>query len=70
MDYVVIGPKNEKWAIEVKSAQCNSEDLKGLEAFCKNYPDFEPKIISLVDQKVNGVNSLPVRDILSLCREY
>ena len=70
VDYVVIGPKNEKWAIEVKSTQCSPEDLKGLEAFCRIYPDFEPKIISLVNQKINGIASLPMKDILSLCREY
>ena len=70
VDYVVIGPRNEQWAIEVKSARCSPESLKGLEAFCRLYPNFEPKIISLVDQKVDGIKTLSVKDILSLHKVY
>ncbi|MCB0406790.1 MAG: DUF4143 domain-containing protein, partial [Bdellovibrionales bacterium] len=70
VDYVVIGPKNEKWAIEVKSSKCSMQDLKGLEVFCKNNSEFEPKLISLVDQKMEGIESLSLDKILSLCREY
>ena len=70
VDYVVVGPNNEKWAIEVKSAQCSTEKFKGLEAFCRSHPEFEPRILSLVDQKVKGIPSLSTDRILSLCREY
>ena len=50
-DFVVLGPKGQKWAIEVKTSKTTLGDLKGILEFCKIHPDFEPCLISLVNQK-------------------
>ena len=68
VDFVVIGPNNEKWAIEVKSGKYNKKDLSGMELFCKRYPDFTPKLVSFNTQNIDGVESLKVDEILALCR--
>jgi predicted AAA+ superfamily ATPase len=66
VDFVVQGPGGEKWAIEVKCGAVDESDLKGLRKFCGCYPDFEPCLISLIGQKIKGVKSLAVEDVLSL----
>ena len=68
VDFVVAGPGNEKWAVEVKTAQTSLAELRGLREFCKLYPEFEPRLISLVDQKIDGVLSLDPREVLSFSR--
>jgi len=70
VDAVVISPENEHLAIEIKSVPTTSQQLKGLSTFCEQYPDFEPCLVSLADQAMEGVRTLPVADILSLCRQY
>ena len=70
IDYVLKGPQNEKWAVEVKSTQCDPQDLKGLDTFCKRHPEFEPKLISLVEQKIAGIETLPTQQILALHKNY
>ncbi len=70
VDFIVIGPNDEHWALEVKSNQCHRKDIRGVEIFCKRYPEFEPQLISLVGQKFNDISSLKPDDILSLCRSY
>jgi predicted AAA+ superfamily ATPase len=54
VDYVVVGPKNEKWAIEVKSGKNVGNQFKALMTFVKKFPEFKPKVIS-----VNPVDNLP-----------
>lgn len=70
VDFVVVGPENQKWAIEVKTGKTTLAELRGLFEFCKEHPQFEPRLISLVDQEINGVSSLNPRDILSLSRPW
>ena len=36
--------------------------------FCKIHPDFEPRLVSLHDQKIPGVETLAVADVLGLDR--
>ena len=68
VDFVVIGPENQKWAIEVKSGNTSLLELRGLFEFCKEHAEFEPRLISFVDQVIDGVPSLDPREILSLSR--
>lgn len=70
VDYVVIGPENQKWAIEVKSKKTTLGELNGLFEFCKLHKDFEPYLISAMDQKLTSVKTLFLEDILSLSRKY
>lgn len=69
VDFVVIGPKNQKWAVEVKVGKTSLAELGGLFEFCKRHHEFEPKLISLLDQSIEGVGSLDPREILSLSRQ-
>ena len=68
VDFVVIGPENQKWAIEVKTGKTSPAELNGLIAFCKEYPEFEPRLLSLVDQAIDGIAPLDPKEILSLSR--
>jgi len=68
VDFVVIGPDQQKWAIEVKSGPVSRDNLSGLIEFCKLYPEFEPQLLSLEGQKLQGIKSLDPVEILSLCR--
>jgi len=70
VDLVVIGPENQKWAIEIKSSTIDRTSLKGVLHFCKKFPEFEPKLISFENQKLQGVETLPVEEILSLQYKY
>lgn len=70
VDFVVLGPGGEKWAVEVKSAKTTEAQLGGLFKFCKQHPDFEPYLVSLVGQNIPHVNSLASEEILSLSRKY
>ena len=36
--------------------------------FCKIHPDFEPRLVSLHDQKIPGIETLAVADALGLDR--
>ena len=68
VDFIVHGPNDEKWAIEVKSGKTSISELKGLYEFCELYPDFEPCLISLVGQEFDGIKSLDPDEVLSLTR--
>ncbi len=70
VDFVVVGPNNEKWAIEVKTSNTSEKELKGVFAFCKIYKDFEPVLVSRKNQKLAGVKTIPTEEILSLHRRY
>lgn len=69
VDFVVIGPENQKWAIEVKAGKTSLVELRGLFEFCKEHTEFEPRLISFVDQAIDGICSLDLRKILSLSRQ-
>lgn len=68
VDLVVISPNNEKWAIEVKTGKVKEADLKGLKYFCKKFPDFSPKLISLESVSFDFVEVLDYKEVLSLRR--
>ena len=68
VDFVVIGPQNEKWAVEVKSAPASETELRGLKKFISLFPEFKPFLISLTGQKFPGVENLSAETVLSLSR--
>lgn len=68
VDFIVLGPGGEKWAVEVKSTDTTKAELKGLMVFCERHPGFEPCLISFVGQEIDGIKSLPAEKILSLER--
>lgn len=70
VDFVVIGPNNEKWAIEVKTSSTNEKELKSLRVFCETYPEFQPTLVSLQNQQIPNLQCMPVKEILSLKRMY
>jgi len=70
VDFVVIGPNNEKWAIEVKTTKTSRQGLKGLFKFCGLYKDFEPVLISMVGQKIDEVKNISAEEVLSFSRKY
>lgn len=68
VDFVALGPQGQRWAIEVKSAIAERKELKGLSIFCERYPDFEPVLVSLANQKVEGIKEVSAMTILGLDR--
>ncbi len=68
VDFVVIGPDNQRYAIEVKTSHAASQEMRGLLEFCKIHSDFEPCMVSLQNEAIPGVQLLAVEDILSLTR--
>lgn len=68
VDFIVQGPSGEKWAVEVKSNHIEKKDLQSLFTFCQRHADYEPCLVSLVDQEVSGVRTLNAKTILSLQR--
>jgi predicted AAA+ superfamily ATPase len=69
VDFVVLGPLGEKWAVEVKTADVEERELKPLHSFCRLYSEFEPCLVSLSGQRIAGVRSLAAEDLLSLTRQ-
>lgn len=68
VDFVVLGPGGEKWAVEVKSAKTSMGEMKGLLQFCQLYPEFKPVLVSYVGQTIEGVQSVALEDVLSMHR--
>lgn len=68
VDFVVIGPLNQRYAVEVKTAPTDLKGLSGVFAFCKRHPDFAPRLVSLHDQQLSGVETLALAEVLSLNR--
>lgn len=68
VDYVVVGPENQHWAVEVKSTKVTQKELKGLFEFQRQYPIFEPCLVSYTSQEIEGVRTLDPEMILSLSR--
>lgn len=66
VDFVVHGPGGEHYAIEVKSGPTTLDELSGLRLFCKENKDYQPCLISLVDQKLTGIVSQSAEWVLSL----
>lgn len=68
VDFVVLGPNGEKWAVEVKTAHVEERELKSLHAFCHRYPEFEPCLVSLAGQQMADVRNLTPDNLLSFTR--
>ena len=68
VDFIVYGPKGF-WAIEVKNRdRVFSKDVKGLTAFCEEYPEATPLLLYRGKQrtKQNGILCFPCEDFLKL----
>lgn len=70
VDFVVLGPSGEKWAVEVKTKKTSAAELKGVVKFCNLYPEFTPVLVSLVGQVIDDFQSISAETILSLQRQY
>lgn len=68
VDFVALGPQGQKWAMEVKSANTERKELRGLDVFCKRHVDFEPILVSLIKQEFEGIKTVAANEILSLDR--
>ncbi len=66
VDFVVIGPENEHYAIEVKSGRIRPTDFRGLRRFCARHPEFEPRLIGINEDKFAQITSWKIEDVLSL----
>lgn len=69
IDFVVLGPNGEKWAVEVKTTDVEERGLKALHGFCRLYPEFEPCLVSLSGPGMAGIRNLVPEDFLSLTRK-
>ena len=65
---MVIGPDNQRYAIEVKTGRTSHEEIKGLLAFRTMHPDFTPCLVSLHNETLDGLQHIAVEDVLSLTR--
>jgi len=66
VDFVVYGPLGF-WAIEIKSTKTiRSDDLVGLKAFCKDYPDAGAILLYRGNERLikNGIACIPVEEFL------
>lgn len=70
VDFVLLGPNGEKWALEVKSAKTSEKELAGLRRFSEIHTDFKPHLVSMENQTFDGIHSMTAEDILSLSRKY
>jgi uncharacterized protein len=68
VDFIVLGPNGEKWAVEVKTATVEEWELKSLHAFCRLYPEFEPCLVSLPGQHLASIKNLTPENLLALTR--
>lgn len=69
VDFVVLGPNGENWAVEVKTSLVTPRDLASLRAFCSRYPTFQPCLLRLVPgEPFPGIRELDPATILSLHR--
>ena len=70
VDFIVLGPNGERWAVEVKSSKTSEKELKGLYKFCELNKDFEPVLVSFIGQKIQGMKSISAGEALSFSRKY
>ena len=69
VDFIVLGPEGEKWAVEVKSSVPAQSELKGLFYFCRQHPEFEACVVCPNPVEINGVKWLPADRVLCLSRQ-
>ncbi|MFN3454476.1 MAG: ATP-binding protein [Pseudobdellovibrio sp.] len=68
VDFVTIGPNNEKWALEVKLTPPSLKELTGLVEFCKKHPEFKPYVACPQKVELPGINYISAEEILSFSR--
>ncbi len=68
VDFVAIGPNNEHWAIEVKLSPPSLGDLKGLQQFCAQNPDFSPVVVCPEKVELPGIRYVSAETFLSFKR--
>ncbi len=72
VDFVALGPKGEKWALEVKLSPPAESELAGLRKFCHLHPDFSPHLVclygSVKEKTYPGVELLAAEDVLKFSR--
>ncbi len=69
VDFVVIGPQNQHWAVEVKFGPYGEKELSGLRRFCSLFPHFSPKIIVVAPSERSAVDEISAMTILSMRRD-
>ena len=68
VDFITIGPLNQKWAIEVKTSKPKKEDLIGLFTFCELNPEFTPCVACLEEVRIDGIKYLSIDELLKMNR--
>ena len=68
VDLIALGPNGEKLAIEVKTSETSLKELKALSVFCARHPQFQPCLVSFIDQPIPGIINIPAIEALSLSR--
>lgn len=70
VDFVVLGPNKEKWAVEVKLSPPSDGELAGLMQFCRRHPDFKPIVVCMKPFVKQGVEVITAERLLSLHRNH
>lgn len=69
VDFVVLGPNGEKWAVEVKLQPPSLHELRGLLHFCKRHPEFTPYLVCPKPFAHDRIQYIPATKLLSLSRD-
>jgi hypothetical protein len=68
VDFVALGPRGERWALEVKLGAAEPAELQSLLKFCDRYRDFSPAVVGLTEIRIPGVRWIPAESLLGLSR--
>lgn len=66
VDFIIYG-KNNFWAIEVKNAsRVHAQDVRGLQAFCRDYPEAKPILLYRGEHrlKIENIDCMSVTEFL------
>jgi uncharacterized protein len=69
VDFILLGPNGERWAVEVKSSPPLATELRGLFSFCRSHKDFEACVVCPGKVEIDGVRWLPADQVLNLSRQ-
>lgn len=69
VDFIVLGPGGEKWAVEVKSSVPTPAELKGLFYFCRQHPGFKACVVCPDSVAIDGIQWLSAEQVLRLSRQ-
>lgn len=68
VDFICLGKNGERYAIEVKSSETSISELKSQTNFCRKHSNFEPCLVSLINQKIEGIRCFSGEEILCLSK--